>query len=583
MNRQRSISDSVSGAVGGLPKKMSSLAVTEASQSTSCSSSLASLTEKESSRVALMKVLSTYRFTGKIVKWKPHEEYGFLRSDQLPEDVFFSHFHTQGLSKTKEVNNFGKTAQFEVEDIGRRSIEGRKVGVTELDPGPTFLTGVLTDWIKSGCLIQVESRPELSHNRIFAPYKECSDLKPFSVNLTVRFRIQMDKSFRLEAREVSLLAPQVQSKFTKTTVKNLPVPRDDPVTIIKDITDEESSRELIKDVGKMNSNSLASFFETQLKSSMSELVHQKAAAKVVVAVICRVGRTGGGKLEEKICRMMRADFLSMTSSKQGCSVLQTALDNFSSKSKLLLAEQLVELEEVEDFISLWTHGSQIFISMLEFLEESSLSTVGLALLGSYVELACHIGHYKPVRALLVRLVNTEIFPDILQEIDLVQLSCDKFGHHITIALLECVAEDVKEKLIKEFRGKIAELSVDPVCHSVIVACIKSGSAKQQSVIIEEVCTVSSRQADMDLAKLLTDKYGHAVVLTMLEVSRHKQIHNVLKGMRRLSLVLKITFILTASILCKQDEVTGNQFANEVYKAIKTEFHTKSAGNYPKSH
>ena len=47
--------------------------------------------------------------------------------------------------------------------------------------------------------------------------------------------------------------------------------------------------------------------------------------------------------------------------------------------------------------------------------------------------------------------------------------------------------------------------------------------------------------------------------------------------------MKVTFFLTASILCKQDEVTGNQFASEVYKAIKTEFHTKSAGNYPKSH
>ena len=184
---------------------------------------------------------------------------------------------------------------------------------------------------------------------------------------------------------------------------------------------------------------------------------------------------------------------------------------------------------MEDFVSLWTHGSQIFISMLELMEDSSLTTVGLSLLGSYEELACHINHYKPVRALVCSLVNSEVFPDILQEMDLVQLSCDRFGHHITTALLECVSEDVKDELIKAFQGKIAQLSVDPVCHSVIAACIKAGTAKQQSAIIEEVCTVATKQADMDLAKLLTDKRGHEVVLAMLEVSRHKQIHNVLKG------------------------------------------------------
>ena len=234
-------------------------------------------------------------------------------------------------------------------------------------------------------------------------------------------------------------------------------------------------------------------------------------------------------MEEKICRMMKADFLSMTSSRQGCAVLQSALEKFSRPRKALLAEQLAELVAVEDFISLWTHGANNFITMLEFLEENSLSTVGFTLLGNYEELACHIGHYKPVRALLLHLVNTEVFSDILQEIDLVEMSCDRFGHHITIALLESVPGAVKDELIKSFQGKIAALSVDPVCYSVIVACIRSGSAKQQAELIEEVCTVSSKQADMDVAKLIYDRFGHEVVLVMLEVSRHKHIHNVLKG------------------------------------------------------
>ena len=108
---------------------------------------------------------------------------------------------------------------------------------------------------------------------------------------------------------------------------------------------------------------------------------------------------------------------------------------------------------------------------------------------------------------------------------------------------------MKDELIKAFQGKIAQLSVDPVCHSVIVACIKAGTAKQQSAIIEEVCTVATKQADMDLAKLLTDKRGHEVVLAMLEVSRHKQIHNVLKGKSSLSLLYSLNFSLDLCTHC----------------------------------
>ena len=285
----------------------------------------------------------------------------------------------------------------------------------------------------------------------------------------------------------------------------------------------------MKKVGKMGSEPLDAFFEKNVKLKFPEFVHQPVAAKIILAVISRVSQTGGGKLEGKICRMMRAHFTSITSSKQGCAIVQTALQHFSRQSKVLLAEQLAELSAVEDFTSLWTHGSHIFIAMLDFMEENSLSSVGSSLLGDYSVLACHVAHYKPIRALILRLVNTDVFSDILQEINLMEMSCNRFGHHIIIALLESAPDAVKDELIKSFQGKIAALAVDPVCSSVIVACIKAGSTKQQAEIIEEVCTVSSKQADMDVVKLINDRFGHEVVLVMLEVSRHKQIHNLLKG------------------------------------------------------
>jgi len=115
-----------------------------------------------------------------------------------------------------------------------------------------------------------------------------------------------------------------------------------------------------------------------------------------------------------------------------------------------------------------------------------------------------------------------------------------------------------------FLGQLGTLSMHPVCHAVIVTALEEGTDATQAAYIEEVCTVSNNQADMDVIRLTKDR-GHLVVLAMLKVSRHKQVHNLLK----------------ASILCKQEDVVENEFVAIVLKKIKTEFHSRSAGNYNK--
>merc|ERR1719186_1268090 len=115
---------------------------------------------------------------------------------------------------------------------------------------------------------------------------------------------------------------------------------------------------------------------------------------------------------------------------------------------------------------------------------------------------------------------------------------------------------IKSRLISHFYGQIGILSIHQVCHAVIVAAIQEGTDSTRANFIEEVCTVSTSQADMAVIKLTKDRYGHLVVLAMLKVSRHKQVHNLLK----------------ASILCKQEDLGENEFASKVFKTIKTEFH-----------
>ena len=83
---------------------------------------------------------------------------------------------------------------------------------------------------------------------------------------------------------------------------------------------------------------------------------------------------------------------------------------------------------------------------------------------------------------------------------------------------------------------------------VIVKCIKTSSDQHQLVLIENIC-----KEDTAMVRLARDQYGHMVVLTMLEVSRH--IHNTLR----------------TAILVRQVEVAGTEFGREVIKIMKTNY------------
>merc|ERR1719228_2996120 len=111
--------------------------------------------------------------------------------------------------------------------------------------------------------------------------------------------------------------------------------------------------------------------------------------------------------------------------------------------------------------------------------------------------------------------------------ELVSLSCNRFGHFVVSALLEHTSATDQSRLIAVFQGQLAELAVHPVCHKVLVTAVLVGSPSQQAALIEEVCTVPPNQADMSVVDLTKDKFGHDVVLAMLKVSRHRQVHNLL--------------------------------------------------------
>lgn len=597
-DRIRSASESQYHAIYPLKKSHQQRSVSPPSTNTmSNSSSLNALTHAyspnksrgDSAKNSLNKVLADYKFLGNVVAFKSEEEYGFIRSEQVTGDVFFSLHHLDRKKKCEKVDVeklLGKWVHFTVKDVGKTSMEARKVSLVAANTVVNYLKGRIMSWAKTGCLVQVTSGLGLKNlnNRIFVPLVETKDIEYGATGTEVRFKIHVDRNFQKKGRDVSKtdnkldeadqkvpdkMRKQRRRTVTEGTSESVEeISEADKLMTVKNLTTEEFSDELVTSIESMDSTTLLTMFDKQLKSRLSMLVQQPVGSKIVIAVIKRaamVERTNN--IEEKITRMIMANFLDIFLTKQGCAVVLAGLENFSQINKVMLAELLMELDTVDQFTSLWVQGSYIFSMMLNLLDESSLAMVGFALSGHYASLACHIRHYKPVKSLLVNLVNTDSFSEILPEIEqeLVSLSCNKFGNIVVSALIQNTPPPIKTRLITVFTGQLASLSMHPVCHSVIVTALEEANDTTQAAFIEEVCTVSSDQADMAVIRLTKDKVGHLVVLAMLKVSRHKQVHNLLK----------------ASILCKQEEVVDNEFVAKVLKTIKTEFHSRSVGNYCK--
>ena len=190
------------------------------------SSSLTALTtanafpgrERDNSRAALTRVLRDHKFSGIIVTIKPDEEYGFLRSQQISEDIFFSTRHLP--TGNTGIVGPGALVTFSVRDVGKKSMEARNIEIVPKSE-VKLLTGRVMEWLKKGCLVQVTSGLGVNylHNRIFAPKQETKSIPDgvvgtgmqssprfFNVDLLchtrsliaeVQFQVHMDSSFRV--------------------------------------------------------------------------------------------------------------------------------------------------------------------------------------------------------------------------------------------------------------------------------------------------------------------------------------------------------------------------------------------------
>ena len=95
----------------------------------------------------------------------------------------------------------------------------------------------------------------------------------------------------------------------------------------------------------------------------------------MIAAILRSVQLESSRIEDNISRMVMTNFESCCQTKQGCAVVEACLDNFSVDNKLMIAEQLLEMDSKEQLTEFWTHGRCFML--MQKLGKSSKKTAFL--------------------------------------------------------------------------------------------------------------------------------------------------------------------------------------------------------------
>ena len=500
-----------------------------------------------------------YRFLGTVVAFKPKEQYGFIHSEQMVTNVFFGANHCSAAVRGMKGKMVGKAVGFTVKLKSKLVLGGRGVEVVEEGWGPERLEGRVVEWRREECLLTITKSPPQSSllgARVWCAAAMCgaAGLKWGKLGTAVTFTLGVAASYRVEAKEARVEVPEVRRVRSSAS-------EGEQLVVVKQVATMEFDAELVAGIATMDAAALTTVFDRQLRQRLAALVHQPVGSGLVTAVIARAAVLQVTKVEDMIARMVTNNFVTCCSSKPGCAVVQACLEKFGQSNKAMIAEQVAEVDGVEELVELWSHGSTVFSSCLGLVEPSLLCSLGLSLAGHLSSLATGYRTFRPLRALLTSLAATDCLAEVLGELEeeVVELACHRFGHTVVVAVVEVAPPATRELLVARFQGRVAELATHPVCCAVVAAVLLAANSCQQAALIEEVCTVTTQQADMAVIALAKDEHGHAIVLAMLQVSRHRQVHNLLK----------------ASLLCKQDDFKGNAWAARVLKTIKTEYHNRA--------
>ena len=164
------------------------------------------------------------------------------------------------------------------------------------------------------------------------------------IGTQVSFTLGVSTNFRLEARNLVVLG----EKKEVSVIASPPAPVDREVVEVE----VDMGMAMAVQMEGMDAVALSAMFDTKLRQRLVTLVHQSSGAILVTALVRRAAILGQtvAKLETNVAHMLMTNFLGCCSSKEGCGVVQVCLETFSrEENRVMVAEQLLELESVEQF------------------------------------------------------------------------------------------------------------------------------------------------------------------------------------------------------------------------------------------
>ena len=248
--------------------------------------------------------VADYKFLGKIVTVKTKEAYGFIRGEQMDDDVFFGINHcVPALRHRAETSGGleGTLVRFTVLYNGKRSLGARHVEEVEDGWTPMRLRARIMEWVGEDCLLQVIPSTSVVNcfqfnlllqvtsgsgisapgNRLWCSAVECSGLVRGKVGTPLTFQLGVNPTFRLEAR---LLQPdcsrvEVEEVVSEPARERRNSSAGEQLVAVKQVTTEHFSSSLIAEIANMDTSALSLVFDKQLRQRLLTLVQQPVGSR----------------------------------------------------------------------------------------------------------------------------------------------------------------------------------------------------------------------------------------------------------------------------------------------------------------
>lgn len=145
------------------------------------------------------------------------------------------------------------------------------------------------------------------------------------------------------------------------------------------------------------------------------------------------------------------------------------------------------------------------------------------------EMCKHAYGCRVIQRILEHCTDDQINPIlrvILDPAHIIDLTKDQYGNYVIQHILERGKnQDEKEKVVKQLRGKVLELSNHKFASNVVEKCLEySLSAIKYDLIDEIIGDYEDEQLSLDspLTQMMKDRYGNYVIQKAIEKAKEKQ-------------------------------------------------------------